>query len=122
MTSLADALPPDIAAQVHPEWRANKAAYWATRERLLTQYRGLWVAFADGAVVAFGPSAIDVLRAAQQTGRHPFVIRVGAETEPSRMRRMIFPYDTSYPDEPLPVLEAEFRSTSRTPGLLLNQV
>jgi hypothetical protein len=87
VASLADTLPPEIAAQVHPDWRANEAAYWPARDRLLAAYEGQWVAFADGAVIASGSSAVEVFRAAQESGRHPFVIRVGAESEPTRMRR-----------------------------------
>ena len=79
MRSLADALPPEIAAQVHPDWRSNETAYWAARDHVLTQYEGLWVAFADGVVIASGQSPVEVFQAAAQTGRHPFVIRVGAE-------------------------------------------
>src|SRR5947208_16169317 len=52
MGSLADALPPEIAAQVHPEWRANEAAYWAARDGLLADYWGLWFCVADVAVAA----------------------------------------------------------------------
>ena len=108
MGSLADALPPEIAAQVHPAWRANEAAYWAARDRLMTSYSGQWVAFADGAVIASGAGPVEVLQAAQQSGRHPFVTRVGAEAEPCRMRRITFPYDTTYPNEPLPQLATEY--------------
>jgi len=86
MRSIADQLPPEIAAQVHPQWRANEAAYWAARDRLLSDYDGRWVAFADGSVIASGTSPVEVLRAAQQSGRHPFVIGVGAESEPCRTR------------------------------------
>lgn len=122
MGSLADTLPPEIAAQVHPDWRANEAAYWPVRDRLLADYEGLWVAFADGAVVASSSSPVEVYRAAHQTGRHPFVIRVGAEAEPCRMRRAAFPYDTAYPGEPLPVVAAEFRSAPGTAGVVLDRV
>jgi hypothetical protein len=86
MTSLADGLPPEVAAALPPEWRANEAAYWAARPGLLSTHRGQWVAFADGAVIAAGPSAVEVLHAAAASDRHPFVARVGAETEPTRMR------------------------------------
>ncbi len=37
MKSLADQLPPEIARQIHPDWRANEAAYWAGRDQLLGQ-------------------------------------------------------------------------------------
>jgi hypothetical protein len=122
VSSLADGLPPEIAAAIPSEWRANEAAYWAARDRLLSDYEGQWVAFADGAVVASGTSPVEVFRAAHESGRHPFVIRVGAEAEPTRMRRCSFPYDTAYPGEPLPLLAAEFRPTSGTTGVVLDRI
>jgi hypothetical protein len=121
-SSLADGLPPEIAAQVHPAWRANEAAYWAARDTLLADYEGLWVAFAGGQVIGSGRSPVEVLKAAQQTGRHPFVVRVGAEAEPTRMRRASFPYDLTYPGEPLPVLTAEFRAVTGATGVVLDRV
>jgi hypothetical protein len=75
MKSLADGLPPDIARQVHPDWRKNETAYWAVRDQLLPQYQGQWVAFADGAVIVAAPTPLDVFLAVQQSGQHPFVIR-----------------------------------------------
>ena len=51
MKSPADALPPEIARQIHPDWRKNEAAYWAVRDQLLSQYQGQWIGFADGAVI-----------------------------------------------------------------------
>jgi hypothetical protein len=36
MKSLADALPPEFARQIHPDWRKNEAAYWAVRDQLLS--------------------------------------------------------------------------------------
>jgi hypothetical protein len=122
MRSLADGLPPEVATRVHPAWRANEAAYWSARPGLPAQYPGQWIAFADGTVIAASPSPVEVLQAAQASARHPFVIRVGAEDEPTRMRRVVFTYDTSYPNEPLPRLAAEFRSVSGTLGLLLDEV
>jgi hypothetical protein len=80
------------------------------------------VAFADGAVIAAGPSAVEILHAAAASGRHPFVARVGAESEPTRMRRATFPYDIAYPGEPLPRLVAEFRIASGSAGTVLDQV
>jgi hypothetical protein len=91
MNSLADGLPPDIARQIHPDWRKNEAGYWAARDQLLGQYRDQWVAFADGAVLAAGPRPLDVFLAVQPLARHPFIIRVGHEREPwYRMRRASF--------------------------------
>ncbi len=97
MKSLADALPPDIAQQVHPDWRKNESAYRAVRDQLLGQYGGQWIAFADGAVVAAASTPLEVFLAIRQSQRHPFVIRVGYENEPwYRIRRTIFAYDTAY--------------------------
>jgi hypothetical protein len=91
MKSLADGLPADIARQVHPDWRKNEAAYWAVRDQLLAQYQGQWIAFADGAVIAAASAPLDVFLAARQSGKHPFVIRVGHEDEPwYRIRRVTF--------------------------------
>jgi hypothetical protein len=38
MKSLADNLPPEIAVQIHPDWRKNEADYWAVRDSLLSQF------------------------------------------------------------------------------------
>ena len=90
MKSLADALPPEIARHVHPNWRKNEAAYWAVRDQLLSQYQGKWIGFADGAVIASGASPVAVFHAAEAAGRSPFVTCVGREDEPVRMRRVSF--------------------------------
>jgi len=122
MKSLADGLPPEIAQQIHPDWRKNEAAYWAVRDQLLAQYQGQWIGFADGRVVASGTRPVAVFHAAHQVAEHPYVICVGREDEPYRMRRTSFAYDTSYPGEALPVIRAEFRRFSGVPGLALDQV
>jgi hypothetical protein len=123
MKSLADALPPEIAQQIHPDWRKNEADYWSARDALLGQYAHRWVAFADGTVIAVAPKPLDVFLAIQNSERHPFVIRVGHEDEPwYHIRRNSFAYDVSYPPTALPVLSAEFRSTSGAPGSLMDRV
>jgi hypothetical protein len=122
MKSLADDLPPKLANQIHAEWRKNEADYWAARDQLLAQYQGKWIGFADGAVVASGDSPVAVFHAAEATGRNPFVTCVGREDEPTRMRRASFAYDRSYPGEPLPVLDLEFRPVSGSPGTVLAHV
>ena len=91
MNSIADRLPPEIARQVHPNWRKNEAEYWLVRDQLLGQYDGQWVGFADGVVIASGVSPVEVLHAAQPSGKHPFLICVGREEEPCRIRRCVFP-------------------------------
>jgi len=102
MKSLADGLPPEIARQIHPDRRKNEAAYSAARDQLLGQYQGQWIGFADGVVVAAGTRPVVVFHAAHQAAEHPYVICVGREEEPYRMRRANFAYDGSYSGEALP--------------------
>jgi hypothetical protein len=122
MKSIADQLPPEIAQQIHPDRRKNEAAYWAVRDQLLDQYRGQWIGFADGKVIASGSSPVTVFHAAEATGLHPFFICVGREEEPCRIRRATFPYDASYSGEALPVITVEFRHASGSPGVVLDRV
>src|SRR5207253_10468562 len=107
MKSIADQLPPEIARQIHPDRRKNEAAYWDVRDQLLDQYRGQWIGFADGAVIASGTRPVVVFQAAHQSARHPYVICVGREEEPCRMRRVNFAYDPSHPGEALPVIRVD---------------
>jgi hypothetical protein len=103
MKSLADGLPPEIAQKLHPDWRKNEAAYWAVRDQLLSQYQGQWIGFADGAVIVAASAPLEVFLVVHQSGRHPFVIRVGHEDQPwYRIRRTSFAYDTTYASLGLP--------------------
>jgi hypothetical protein len=122
MNSIADYLPPEIARQVHPDWRKNEEEYWKAREGLLGEYQNQWIGFADGGVIASGLSPVAVLHAAQSTGRHPFIICVGREQEPCRIRRTVFPYNMAYPGEPLPLIRIEFRQTGVSQGIILDRV
>lgn len=122
MKSLAAGLPSDIARRIHPDWRKNEAGYWAVRDQLLGQYRNQWIGFSDGVVVASGTRPVVVFHAAHQVAKHPYVICVGRENEPFRIRRVNFAYDASYPAEPLPVIRAEFRRASGGSGLVLDQI
>ncbi|MBI1831482.1 MAG: hypothetical protein HYR84_08535 [Planctomycetes bacterium] len=122
MKRIADQLPPDIAAQIHPDRRKNEEAYWTVRDQLLQQYEGQWIGFADGQVVASGASPVTVFHAAEATGRHPFFICVGKEEAPCRIRRAAFPYDSTYPGEALPLIRVEFRQASGSPGVVLDRV
>ena len=121
MKSIADQLPPEIAQQIHPDRRKNEAEYWSVREQLLDQYRGQWIGFAEGRVVASGVSPVTVFHAAEATGLHPFFICVGREEEPCRIRRAAFPYDARYPGEALPEITVEFRQASGSPGVILDR-
>src|SRR5438046_1379414 len=73
MKSIADRLPPEIARQIHPDRRKNEAAYWAVRDQLLDQFRGQWIGFADGAVIASGSSPVTVFHAAEASGATPLL-------------------------------------------------
>jgi len=95
MKSLADGLPVDIARQVDPEWRKNELEYWDVREDLLREYRGRWIAFSRGEVVASGTRPVVVFQAAHETDQHPFITCVGHEDKPYRLRRTTFDYDTA---------------------------
>jgi hypothetical protein len=90
MKSLADELPPDIARQVHPEWRKDEADYWTVRDQLLAQYENQWIAFADGTVLAACKTSLEVFHTPGVVQQHPFVICVGREAEPYRIRRATF--------------------------------
>ena len=85
MTNIADQLPAEIARQLHPDQRKNEENYWGARDKLLGQYEGLRIGFADGMVVASGRGPDTVFHAAGATGRHPFFICVGRESEPARI-------------------------------------
>jgi hypothetical protein len=122
MKKIVDQLPPEIARQIHPDRRKNEDAYWTVRDQLLPKYRGQWIGFADGQVIASGSSPVAVFHAAEASGRHPFLVCVGREDEPSRIRRATFPYDASYPGEPLPVIAVEFRQASGSPGVVFDRV
>ena len=102
--SLADGLPPEIAEQIHPDWRKNEADFWGMREELLPHYKGQWIGFAHGKVVACGNRPVTVMHAAAKAAEHPFVTCVGFEDVPTRMRRVNFAYDKSYPGGAAPRL------------------
>jgi len=82
---------PEIARQIHPDRRKNEAAYWAVRDRLLSQYQGQWIGFADGRVIASGTSPVTVFHAAEVSKLNPFFICVGKEEEPCRIDALPFP-------------------------------
>jgi len=120
--SLIDGLPPEIAKRINPDWQKNETEYWKKRDSLLAHYSNQWIGFADGKVIASGTSPVEVFHAAQASGKHPFVTCVGHENEPNRMRRASFPYNPTYPNEPLPVMTVEFRRQAGASGLVLEHV
>ena len=122
MKSIIDQLPPDIARQLNPDRRKNEEDYWAVRDQLVTLYQGQWIGFAGGMVIASGASPVAVFAAAEGTGLHPFLICVGEEDQPCRVRRAAFPYDSGYRGEPLPLVSVEFRKSKGSTGVVLDRV
>jgi Family of unknown function (DUF5678) len=122
MQRIADQLPAEIARLIHPDRRRNESDYWVARDGLVERFRGQWIGFANGQVIASGNSPVDVYHAAEESGQHPFVICVGHEDAPCRIRRLVFPYDSTYPGEPLPTLGLEFRKSSGVPGVKISGV
>ena len=122
MNSIANQLPPEIARQLHPDRRKNEEDYWLVRDQLLGQYQGQWIGFAGGKVIASGASPVTVFEAAEATGLHPFLICVGEEDQPCRVRRAAFPYDSGYRGEPLPLVSVEFRKVKGLAGVVLDRV
>ena len=122
MQSLADGLPPDVLAEIPKAWFDNEREYWKVQPEILARYGGQWIAFADGQVIVSGPNPVDVLHEASASGRHPYFARVGAEYEPTRMRRAVFAYDSRYSGPPMPEIEAEFRIAQNAPGSWLDKV
>jgi hypothetical protein len=118
MNSIADRRPPEIARLIHPDRRKNETEYWSVRDQLLAQYQGQWIGFADGQVIASGKSPVEVFHAAEATGLHPFMICVGKEEEPCRIRRTTFQYDSSYPGEELLAIDRCGLRSSPTRGNL----
>ena len=121
MNSIADQLPTDIARQIHPDRRKNEAGYWTLRDQLLDQYFGQWIGFADGVVIASGSSPVTVFQAAEASGLHPFLICVGKEEQPCRIRRTSFPYDATYAGEALPLISVTSGRGADASGWPLNE-
>ncbi|MBX9679945.1 MAG: hypothetical protein K2X38_14375 [Gemmataceae bacterium] len=80
------------------------------------------IAFAAGAVIAACKTSLKMLHTPSVVAQHPFVICVGREDEPYRIRRSPFAYDLTYPGQALPLLGAEFRSVSGSAGLVLDRI
>src|SRR5258706_4060871 len=91
--SLVDGLPPTIAKRIHPDRQKNETDYCTQRDQLLTQYEHEWIGFAAGQVIASRTSPVEVLHAAQASGKHPVITCVSHENESNRMRRASFLYD-----------------------------
>jgi len=114
--SIADRLSPEIARQIHPDRRQNEESYWTVRGQRLDQYRGQWIGFADGKVIASVRSPVAGFHAVEATGQHPLFICVGRQEEPCRVRRVSFAFDVRDPGEAAPLIDVEFRQAGGRPG------
>lgn len=121
MTNIVDQLPPEIANQIHPDRRKNETDYWKARDQLVQRYYGQWIGFAGNQVIATGTSPVSVFHSAESSGQHPFVICVGKEDSPCRIRRIAFPYDSTYPGEALPIMTVQFRLQPGVAGIVLDR-
>ncbi len=101
--------------KLHPDFLANEQAYLQMRDSLLGQYRGQWVAVANGKVIVAGSQLMDVVEQASRFGGHPYIALVGAEDAVVfRVRRAVFGYDQAYQPFPLPRLTATFWNHAET--------
>jgi predicted aspartyl protease len=88
--------------------RKEEQAYWAMHDELLKTHCGKWVVVAHGQVIAVSD---DPLRAAHESSKkgykYSYFNRVGFEDKTEfKIRRITFPYDTSYSPFPIPKASA----------------
>jgi predicted aspartyl protease len=108
-------LPSDQQSQLPADFLANEQAYLDMRDRLLSQYRGQWVAVHGGSVIAAGTHLAEVMDRAFACAPHPYIGRVGEEDAVVfRVRRAVFAYDQAYQPFPLPRLAATFWNDAET--------
>jgi hypothetical protein len=116
-------LPPEQRQRLHADFLANEQAYLQMRDSLLSQYRGQWVAVAEGKVVAAGPGFLGVTEAAADYGGHPYIALVGGEDSVVfRVRRVQFAYDSAYQPFALPRMTATFWNYAETPSQTYSDV
>jgi len=110
-------LSPTLKKRLHKAFLENERLYWQTRDRLLHQYQGQWVAAVGGKVIASGDDLLDVTDQAGEKDPHAYITRVGQESNFAfAIRRSEFGYDTAYQPFALPQVEAVF-SNYRGTGL-----
>ncbi len=78
--------------------KSEESAYQRARPSLLKNYLGQWVAFYGGKLIARGTNPLDVTMAASRLGvPYSYFTRVGYESSTDfKVRRVEFPYDSSY--------------------------
>lgn len=72
-------LTPTLKKRLHKAFLENERLYWQTRDRLLHQYHGQWVAFVGGGVIASGDDLLNVTDRAGEQDPDAYITRVGEE-------------------------------------------
>jgi len=91
---------------LHKYFIENEKHYWTIRDRLLRKYRGQWVAFHDGKIVATSLDISDLIEQVGKMGGHPYIAKVGEEDSlVFKVRRRGFSYDEEYRPFVLPQAE-----------------
>jgi predicted aspartyl protease len=108
-------LSPTLKKRLHKTFLENERLYWQTREHLLHQYHGQWVAFVGGEVIASGDDLLNVTDRAGEQDAHAYITRVGQENRlVFAIRRSEFGYDTAYQPFALPQAEVIFSNYQGT--------
>ncbi len=104
--TLTQYLPEEQKKRLHPDFVKNEQQYWQIRDQLLQKYRGQWVAFHQGQVVAVGKDLFDITDQVGRLGCHAYIAKVGEEDQVVfQIRRVDFAYDTAYQPFALPRLD-----------------
>jgi predicted aspartyl protease len=114
MEPMTSKLPPDQRQGLDADFLANEQDYLRMRDGLLASHYGQWVAVHNGRVITAGDDLMAVTDAADATGGHPFIARIGEEETPFRVRRAEFNYDRSYQPFPIPRVTVTFWNHAET--------
>lgn len=105
----------DIEKHLPDGFKQDEAAYRKMRADLLKVYADKWIGIHKGRVVASGTDLYAVTQEAfEKTGSHVYITKVGEEDLTVRIRRLEFPYDTTYSPFALPQAEVKFANIFRT--------
>ncbi len=115
-------LPEAYKKYLHEDFLANEEHYWRIRKKLLSQYRGCWVAIHKGQVVASSKDVWEITDAVGKLGFHAYIAKVGEEDIVFKVRRQEFAYDQTYHPFALPRAEVTFANYARTSARLYPDV
>jgi predicted aspartyl protease len=120
MRKISDGFTAAERSQLPAEFLANESAYFADREAVARQHEGLWIAYADGRVIASAPDLMELLDQIDDAPGHPFVALAGNEFVEFRIRSVSFSYDRSYAPYSLPRITVMFRGSSKARSATYN--